>query len=133
MSGTLEKQALADHGAVCIVYLRGDLGAGKTTLVKGILQGLGYSGIVTSPTYTLVENYPLENLNIYHFDLYRLKSAEELEYLGLRDMLSPPVLVLVEWPENGAGVMPEAVYEIEIETLMRNRKLTLPSKLLLNP
>nr|MBX2869480.1 tRNA (adenosine(37)-N6)-threonylcarbamoyltransferase complex ATPase subunit type 1 TsaE [Acidiferrobacterales bacterium] len=112
----LKVHALSKDGGVCLVYLRGDLGVGKTTLVKGIVKKLGYAGAVTSPTYTLVETYPIDRLNVFHFDLYRLRSAEELEFLGVRDMLSPPVLALIEWPENGVGVLPPADYVVEIET-----------------
>ena len=125
----LRSHVLSRGGDVCLVYLRGDLGAGKTTLVKGIIKKLGYTGAVTSPTYTLVETYSFEDFDVYHFDLYRLQSAEELEFLGLRDMLSPPVLALVEWPDNGAGVLPPADYEIQIEPRGAGRLLTIPSVL----
>ncbi len=127
VSEVLRKQILSGVEPSCIVYLRGDLGVGKTTLVKGIVRGLGYDGVVTSPTYTLVENYSFAELNVFHFDLYRLKSAEELEFLGLRDMLVEPVLVLVEWPENGESVLPVACYEINFKMSENGRELTLPT------
>lgn len=91
------------------VYLQGDLGVGKTALVRWLLAALGYTGLVKSPTYGLVEVYQLDKLQVVHADLYRLQHPEELEMLGVREWLADtPTLLLVEWPERGAGLLPAA-------------------------
>ena len=98
-----------------VLFFHGELGAGKTTLIRGILHGLGHRGAVKSPTYTLVESYPFGKLTVHHFDLYRLKSAEELEFLGIRDYLGGHNLCLIEWAERGAGMLPVPDLDIRIE------------------
>ena len=107
-----------------VVFLEGDLGAGKTTLVRGILRGLGWSGNVKSPTYTIVEPYELDGVNLYHFDLYRLADPEELEYLGLREMLGHGMLFF-EWPERGEGFLPQPDCVIRIAHKQQGRTLTI--------
>ena len=108
-----------------LIALQGDLGAGKTTLSRGVLLGLGHTGAVKSPTYTLVEPYELLIGQICHFDFYRLQDPEELEYMGFRDYLVESRLCLIEWPERGAGFLPEADILIEIVQLDKGRKVTI--------
>ncbi len=96
------------------IALHGDLGAGKTTLVAGVLQALGLASHARSPTYTLLEPYEGELLQIYHLDLYRLADASELELLGVRDLLNSQSVLFIEWPERGAGFLPVPSLEIHI-------------------
>lgn len=98
-----------------IIFLVGDLGAGKTTLARGFLREAGHTGAIRSPTYTLVEHYELPQKDIFHIDLYRLSDPEEIEYLGLTDHITEHSIGLIEWPERGEGMLPEANIIITIE------------------
>jgi len=108
-----------------IIHLRGELGAGKTTLVRGLLRELGHAGSVRSPTYTLIEPYEELDPPVVHLDLYRLGDPDELEYLGLRDLLGGYGLLLVEWPERGAGALPPPDLEVRIEHAGVARRLAI--------
>ncbi|VVC75033.1 tRNA threonylcarbamoyladenosine biosynthesis protein TsaE [Aquicella siphonis] len=108
-----------------ILYLDGQLGAGKTTLTRGFLRGLGYQGKVKSPTFTLVEPYEVSGKKIFHFDFYRLDHPEELMHIGIAEYFDPGSVCLIEWPEKGYPVLPEAdlICHIAIEPEGRSLRL----------
>ena len=110
-----------------LIFLHGHLGAGKTTLVRGFLRACGHAGRVKSPTYTLVEPYSVAQRELFHLDLYRLSDAEELEWIGIRDLLSAENICLVEWPEQGAGILPEPDLHIYLQTQDSGRLIRIES------
>ncbi|MCG5494501.1 tRNA (adenosine(37)-N6)-threonylcarbamoyltransferase complex ATPase subunit type 1 TsaE [Ectothiorhodospira variabilis] len=110
-----------------LVFLQGDLGAGKTTLVRAFLRALGHVGPVKSPTYTLVEPYEIGGRRILHFDLYRLADPEELEYLGVREDMDDATLNLVEWPSQGEGWLPVPDLVLSLSASGEGRRLELSS------
>lgn len=107
-------QSLAQEATQGLFFLRGSLGVGKTTLVRGYLRGLGYEGLVKSPTYTLIEPYNVAGLAVAHLDLYRIENPLELEFLGLEDTLADSDVVFVEWPERGEGFLPDPDWQVEL-------------------
>ena len=117
--------------AGAVVFLQGELGAGKTTCVRSLLRALGVTGLVRSPTYTLVETYPLATLTCVHVDLYRLQSLTEVDELGLRDLMGPGSLIMVEWPERGGAAVPPADLELTLRYAGEARQAGLGAKTLL--
>jgi len=120
-------RAFNAYPASLCVFLTGDLGAGKTTLSRGILRAFGHTGAVKSPTYTLVEVYEFAARRVYHFDLYRLGDPEELEYMGIRDYFSDGSICLMEWPERGQGVLPNPEIHIDIKVQDNGRHVCVTS------
>jgi tRNA threonylcarbamoyladenosine biosynthesis protein TsaE len=106
-----------------LVFLHGDLGAGKTTLVRGILRGLGYAGAVKSPTYTLLEPYERGSRRVYHFDFYRIVDSQELEFIGIDELMNSDALKLVEWPERAEDRLPEPDVELHLRQEGEGRHL----------
>lgn len=110
-----------------VVYLQGDLGAGKTTFVRGLVRGLNFDIAVKSPTYTLVEEYDLPWGPLYHFDLYRIIDGEELEFIGIREYFTPNAILFIEWAEKGMGFLPPADILLNFEILETGRKVKVTS------
>ncbi|MDP1932877.1 MAG: tRNA (adenosine(37)-N6)-threonylcarbamoyltransferase complex ATPase subunit type 1 TsaE [Gammaproteobacteria bacterium] len=106
------------------IFLSGDLGAGKTTLTRGLMRGYGVQGAVKSPTYTLVEPYELDDCKLYHFDLYRLADPEEVEFLGVSEYFDEANLCVIEWAEKGKGYLPCPDLEIALSVEGEGRRIT---------
>ena len=115
LGASIAQQISQNLDSAAVVYLRGDLGAGKTTLVRGALTALGHEGLVKSPTFTLVESYSLPPYEIYHFDLYRISDPEELDYIGIREFCNKQTICFIEWPDQGKPMVPKPTLEISIE------------------
>ncbi len=111
-----------------LVFLHGDLGAGKTTLVRGLLRAAGITGAIKSPTYAVIEEYSVAERKIFHFDLYRLADAEELEWIGIDDYLNQNALCLIEWSSKGEGVLPKADVNITLTTQNDGRLLEIDDR-----
>jgi len=108
-----------------VVFLTGDLGAGKTVLARAMITALGHKGAVKSPTYTLVENYELDGWQISHLDLYRLNDPDELHYIAFRDIVANCDLLIIEWPEKGFGQLPKPTLQITITYSDLHRHVTI--------
>jgi tRNA threonylcarbamoyladenosine biosynthesis protein TsaE len=115
-------------GEALRIFLCGELGAGKTTFTRGFLRGLGYAGRVPSPTYTLVEPYEVAGRQVWHLDLYRLGDGAELEYLGLDEMGGAGSVLLIEWPERGAGYLPSEDLSLVLKVISNRRSLSMSAR-----
>jgi tRNA threonylcarbamoyladenosine biosynthesis protein TsaE len=124
LARALESASLAP----LIIGLTGELGTGKTTLVRGILRAMGVTDLVPSPTFTLLENYSVPPLEISHLDLYRVQSAMEIEALGIRELLEPGRVFLIEWPERAAGALPAADLDIELTLAGLGRRIVIHAR-----
>jgi tRNA threonylcarbamoyladenosine biosynthesis protein TsaE len=124
-SDEIAKQIAAQVSFPMCVYFEGELGSGKTTLIKSIIRSFGYQGAVTSPTYNLIQEYPCDFGTIYHMDLYRLNDPFELEFLALNDLWGEQSLFLVEWPDKGFGFLPEASLSVSISKNDHAREIRL--------
>jgi tRNA threonylcarbamoyladenosine biosynthesis protein TsaE len=114
----------------CVIFLQGQLGAGKTTLVRSMLRAAGYQGAVKSPTYTLVEEYNIKGQKIFHFDLYRIADPEELEFMGIRDYMTEEALCFIEWAELGADFLPQPdlILNLSVQSELRILKMSKKSQ-----
>ena len=121
-------EVIRQTDAPLLILLNGDLGAGKTTISRGILTGLGHLGAVKSPTYTIVEPYDLEIGKVFHFDLYRLMDQEELHDIGFNDYLSEAQLCMVEWPDKGGSLVPKADISLQINSNGTGREVILTAQ-----
>jgi len=131
--GELLGQTLFDYDhdedlKAVLVFFDGDLGVGKTTICKGIIRAFGYDGVVTSPTYNLVESYNQGTIRAHHFDLYRLGSPEELEFIGIRDYFKRGDFCLIEWPDRGIGILPAPDLYLSIVAINEGREIKIESK-----
>jgi len=113
--GDLARAFVPALQAPLVIYLQGDLGAGKTTFARALIHALGYRGRVKSPSYGLLEPYEAGGFNVLHLDLYRIESADELDYIAVRDLFDNNSILLVEWPEKGAGFLPPADLVLKFE------------------
>ena len=128
-----EKLATSLYGKGAVIFLQGDLGAGKTTLARGFLKGLGYTGRVKSPTYTLIETYEIDQQTVLHIDLYRIQHPRELDNLGLQDylMTGNNTVCLIEWPERALACLPspDLICDISVlEETSRQIHITAPTE-----
>ncbi len=126
-AATLRLGAALAEGALPgrVLHLRGELGAGKTTLVRGLLRALGHAGRVKSPTYALVEPYALSRLNLYHFDFYRFKDRSEWMSSGFREHFNPASLCIVEWPERAGDLLSPPDLDLQLAYEGASREATL--------
>ena len=111
-----------------VIWLEGDLGAGKTTFARGLIHALGYVGRVKSPTYGLLEYYQLEKLQVLHMDLYRISDPGELEFLGIQDLLDDATILLIEWPDRGNGWLPKPDFIFRFSYAGTGRNLRLSAR-----
>jgi len=133
-SGITERLGAALARAFCarstgaVLYLRGELGSGKTTCARRLLHALGVTATVRSPTYTLVDTYSTPELSLVHVDLYRLRSSAEVEELGLRDLTGPNSLMMIEWPEQGGAAVPPADVDLQLRYAGESRAASLRAR-----